>query len=398
MCVSELYSQKTRENLYKMFTNENILTWKTSFLPRSMSIKIGELLNQDKDRTQHSVGANHSNYMSQHAQSSGALHGLQLQQSNLNINSTNAVIYNTNTHHQVPSSQGSGQHFQSTNDQPQQQQHSKQIKFSTGSGKPMDNQEIKKLGIVQDPRKFYLDVGVIRSKFRNASRNIQQKISNEAEQKGAPGIFKVSTSPSNRLFEDNNNKNYHHRAVQSSREHEIKQMRFHKEKLINQILRKYQNKEQLKEKEMKQGKLTARMIVDRMEKIEHRENIKRITQKMKLTDMEQIHLFNPYSSAMLVKENPYSSAEKSLRTSSTSVKYATISTNSKQRSRQPKLNKSKSDNQVKKIMSQCEIFRRQMNVINLDIRDLEDNIDRADVMLKKLELEDEILIAGKDFL
>ena len=49
-------------------------------------------------------------------------------------------------------------------------------------------------------------------------------------------------------------------------------------------------------------------------------------------------------------------------------------------------------------MSQCEVFRRQINPINLDIRDLEDNIEINDILKKKLEIEDEVITEGKDFL
>ena len=33
MCVSELYSQRTRENLYRMFTKANSSNWNQSFRP-----------------------------------------------------------------------------------------------------------------------------------------------------------------------------------------------------------------------------------------------------------------------------------------------------------------------------------------------------------------------------
>ncbi len=63
-----------------------------------------------------------------------------------------------------------------------------------------ENKEPKKIAEIKDPRKFYLDIGIIRQKSRNASRNIQRGLTEMDKLNGA--VFKVQTSPTMMLFGD----------------------------------------------------------------------------------------------------------------------------------------------------------------------------------------------------
>eukprot|EP00347_Sterkiella_histriomuscorum_P011262 403373127 len=280
-----------------------------------------------------------------------------------------------------------------------------------------------KLGIISDPRKFYLDVGVIRNKSRNASRSIQQRISADNDMNIQP-TFKVSTSPTTLLFEDlqKNRTNYQHKAVVASREHEMKQLKFHKEKLICQILKKYQSKDFNKEKLMKQGSLTARQIADRLEKRDYEQNLQKISRKIKLQDMQEISLMKTVNlnkdkhnqdyevkidqSDIFIQTNT-STKPTALNTDRSLLKQSSGSTlanldlnNIRCRSRQQHSNqalmRNNSDAKLRNIMTSCMQQRRQIKNINCDIRNMERNILTTDNLIKVLDTQDEVELQNDD--
>ena len=194
-----------------------------------------------------------------------------------------------------------------------------------------------------------------RGKSRNTSRITTERSKGVIENTSTNNaVFKVPTSSSTATF-DQLSKKPQNRFLQTSRDVDIKQQKFHKERLMFQIMRKYQDRELEKLKQdARLTTITAREIVDQLERKEFDERLRKISKMMGKKNENPIPKIDRFFA-----EEPKPS----------------LQPNKKEESKRSRtafgMTRNRSEQQIKNLMNNCEDFRANITNISVECTQLQ---------------------------